>query len=282
MTPVVTVNPAGTVMLAWYDRRNDPNRMCWDYYGALSRDGGASFGANFKISSASSCPPPGLPPTVAVHNVSPRLPDANRLPDSLLERRGTIERLQTRIVLENLAARDEANHALTSSRLTLSFDPARNQWPGHYTGLAASSNGTFQAVWLDRRGGTQELYTARIVAQTPDRPADLVAQDVSKRIEVVAGTAVFDAAKGTVTVPLQVRNVGSVPVFGPITVALKGVGAAAPFDSSATFVGKLGTADRLEPKDVSEPVSVTFAVKADVGWDAAFDFRVTGSVQKGR
>jgi hypothetical protein len=282
MTPVVAVNPQGTVMVAWYDRREDPNRMCWDLYGAVSRDGGRTFSANAKLSSAASCPPPGLPPSVAVHNVSPRLPDPNRIPDSLLERRGTIERLQARTAVENQAARDEANRNLTSSRLTLSFDPARNQWPGHYTGLAASRTGAFHAVWLDRRSGTQELYSARIAWEPPETPSGLSEQDVSNRVEVVAGPAAFDTAKRTVTVPLQVRNVGATPVHGPIKVTLRRVGVAAAVDTTLSFTGKLGTADRLHPKDVSEPLSVTFRVNAEAGWDTAFDFRVTGSTTRGR
>jgi len=282
MTPVVAVNAAGTVMVAWYDRRNDPNRMCWEYFAALSTDGGATFGPNFKISSAPSCPPPGYPPSVAVHNVSPRIPDPNRLPDSLLERLSLPERIQILNPRENEAARDEANRGLSSPRLTISFDPARNLWPGHYTGLAADRDGTFHAVWLDRRGGTQELYTARIVLGPAERPAELVETDISNRIEVMAGPPTFDPAKNTVTMALQVRNVGSSTVFGPIQVAIKGIGATAAFDTTVTLAGKLGTADRLLPRDLSEPVLVTFQVKPEAGFDAAFDFRVTGSAPRGQ
>jgi hypothetical protein len=281
MTPVVAVNPVGTIMIAWYDRRNDPNRMCWEYLGAISTDGGTSFGSNFKISTAPSCPPAGFPPAAVVHNVSPRLPDPDRLPDSLLEKRGTIERLMIRITTENEDAKAEANRDLTTSRLTLSFDPARNVWPGHYTGLAADRNGAFHAVWLDRRSGGQELYTARVV--TGSEPStDLIEADLTTRTAVIAGAPVFDATKNTVTLALQIRNVGGTIIGGPLRLAIQGIGAAAPFDTSVSFTGKLGTADRLWPRDISEPVKITFQVKPESGYDAKFDFRITGFAPRAR
>ncbi len=276
MTPVVAVGPSGAVGVAWYDRRNDPNRMCWDYYAAFSTDGGSTFGPNTKLTTSASCPPPGYPPSVAVHNVSRQLPDPNRLSDSAIERRSTIERLQLKIIDENRAARDEANSALTTSRLRVSFDPSRNLFPGHYTGLAADGEGVFHAVWLDRRNGAQELYTARVTLGAAVRH-ELVPMDLSKEVEVLAGPPTFDPAKNTVRISLQVRNVSRTPMYGPMSVRMIGVGGAAPFDSTFRFAGKLGTADRLLPRDLSEPVEATFAVKPDKGFDAAFDFRVTGS-----
>jgi hypothetical protein len=275
MTPVVAVAPDGTIGLAWYDRRNDPQRMCWDYYAAFSTDGGATFGANTRLSTAPSCPPPGQPPSVTAFNLSPRLADPNRPPDSVAERLGTIGRLQLRVAEENRAAREEANRGLTSSRLFLSFDPSRNLWPGHYTGLAADRDGRFHALWLDRRGGTQELYTARITLGGA-APPNLVDADLTREVEVVTGPPAFDAAKQTVSVPLQVRNVGGAVLFGPISVHLTAAAGVAAFDTTFSFAGKLGTGDRLIPRDLSEPVTITLPVNPDRGFDAAFDFSVRG------
>lgn len=273
--PVVAVSPAGPVAVAWYDRRDDPNKMCWHYYGAVSLDGGATFSKNFRISTAPSCPPPGLPPSVAVHNVSPRPADPNRLPDAILENRGTIDRLMIRIADENQAARDEANRGLTSSRLTVSFDPARALSPGHYTGLAADRNGDFLAMWLDRRSGMQELYAARVALGDPTTPPGLVESDVSRLVEVMPGTPAFDPAKNSVTVPLQIRNVGSSVIFGPLRVRIRSVEPGT--DTTVVFEGKLGTGNRLRPRDVSEPLTVTLGVKPERGFDARFDFHVLGA-----
>jgi hypothetical protein len=96
MTPVVAVSPTGQIGVAWYDRRNDPMRMCWDYLFALSTDGGARFGPNERISTASSCPPPNLAPGVAVHNVSPRLRDPNLPPESVRVQRTMLQELRER------------------------------------------------------------------------------------------------------------------------------------------------------------------------------------------
>ena len=276
MTPVVAVTPTGQVGIAWYDRRNDPNRMCWDYLFALSTDGGAHFGPNERITTAASCPPPNLAPGVAVHNVAPRLRDPNTPPDSIRLQRTMLQELRERIVEENRAATEERFRGVTGPRLSLSFDPARNVWPGHYTGLAADRDGVFHAVWLDRRGGQQELYAARVFTTRPERPATLVEGDVSRQLEVVAGSATFDSSKRAVTVPLQLRNVSDAPVYGPLELRMQGVGSVAGFDTTITFGGKLGTADRLLPRDLSEPVKVTVVVKPSAGFDAAFDFRVTG------
>jgi hypothetical protein len=79
MTPTVAVAPDGTVGIAWYDRRNDPTRRCWELFFAVSTDGGATTGENVPVTTAQSCPPPGQAPAVIVHNRSPER-DLNRPP----------------------------------------------------------------------------------------------------------------------------------------------------------------------------------------------------------
>lgn len=55
-TPMLAVNDAGIVGVAWYDRRHDPDRQCQDLYFTASRDGGATFAQPVRISTATSCP----------------------------------------------------------------------------------------------------------------------------------------------------------------------------------------------------------------------------------
>ena len=59
--PQVAVGADGFVALSWYDRRlsDDPLRENWeiDVFGAISSDGGATFGPNFRISDESFPPP---------------------------------------------------------------------------------------------------------------------------------------------------------------------------------------------------------------------------------
>ncbi len=57
--PFVTVGGAGTVSIAWYDRRNDPtNNFNIDVYTAFSRDGGATLDPISRITDVSFAVPP--------------------------------------------------------------------------------------------------------------------------------------------------------------------------------------------------------------------------------
>jgi hypothetical protein len=73
-TPVLAVSRDGVVGVAWQDRRDDSTNHCSNVYFAASIDGGKSFLANTKISTARSCVGPnrGLPPETSA--VSARWP----------------------------------------------------------------------------------------------------------------------------------------------------------------------------------------------------------------
>ena len=294
MTPVVAVAPNGQVGVAWYDRREDPARRCWDMLFALSTDGGQRFGANQRVSTGRSCPPPGQPPGTYVHNLSP-YDDPNRPPDSVFTRMATMERFALANPEAVRLARAAANKGLTNGRIVVSFDPGRNLFAGHYTGLAADRNGDFTAVWADRRGGKQELYAARLTVGPPAAiPRDLSEADVTDRVEVITGTPAYDSAKATVRLPVQVRNVSRQPVYGPIRLDIVDIAKAggAPTaelaDSAGTatgarsvsFAGKLGSQEVLPARGVSESVVLVLKLRPGAGFDTALDFRVKGRVSR--
>ena len=52
--PSITVNPEGTVVMTWYDRRNEKFNAETDYYIAFSYDGGLTFAENSVVSSSPS------------------------------------------------------------------------------------------------------------------------------------------------------------------------------------------------------------------------------------
>ncbi len=52
--PWISVDGSGTVGAAWYDYRNWPGMNTVDFYAARSTDGGASFGPNFRVTTAPS------------------------------------------------------------------------------------------------------------------------------------------------------------------------------------------------------------------------------------
>ena len=55
-TPMLAVNSEGVVGVAWYDRRNDPEKMCQDVYFTASFDGAETFLPPRRISTETSCP----------------------------------------------------------------------------------------------------------------------------------------------------------------------------------------------------------------------------------
>jgi hypothetical protein len=189
-------------------------------------------------------------------------------------------------------ARDEAAKGIPNARINLSFAPSRSVGVGDYAGLAADVDGVFHALWIDRRNGASELYTARITLDHGSPPAQLVEQDVTNRVEVVAGQATFDRATGLVRFPLQVRNLSSSAIYGPISIRIVGVKEVAGRPSASvgdgarargqapilSLIGKLGTDDVLEPLDLSEPIVVAISTQAATGWDTALDIRVAGRV----
>ncbi|MEL6719780.1 MAG: T9SS type A sorting domain-containing protein, partial [Bacteroidota bacterium] len=48
--PSIAVNDKGTLVVSWYDRREDPNNLNTMYYMTYSEDGGATFVPNFPVS----------------------------------------------------------------------------------------------------------------------------------------------------------------------------------------------------------------------------------------
>lgn len=56
-TPHVAVNRHGVVAVTWNDRRHDPGNQCYHHYIAISRDGGASFTSEQRISDEETCFP---------------------------------------------------------------------------------------------------------------------------------------------------------------------------------------------------------------------------------
>jgi hypothetical protein len=59
--PTLSVGPTGTVVATWYDRRNDPGNIKYDYYMAISLDNGVTWGPNIRVSDVSSSVAPTNP-----------------------------------------------------------------------------------------------------------------------------------------------------------------------------------------------------------------------------
>ncbi|MGH7467826.1 MAG: sialidase family protein [Longimicrobiales bacterium] len=294
MTPVVAVNRAGVVGVAWYDRREDVTRRCWKKYFAASLDGGQTFSRNVPVSSAPSCPSKDTAPRVLVKNATPDsvLPSPDSVAKLIAARRfGEAE--QINLALERRAA----EQGIQGAQLRVSFDRGRSVWPGHYTGLTADTTGAFHALWADRRSGYQQMYSARIDVTTSAEPqlTALIDTIVTELVQVIAAQPKYDEATGTSTVELQLRNVSTQTVYGPLRVRLARVISGAThianvIDNSDTrqkaegtswdFSTLLGTRARLEPGMVSEAKSVLIRSRPELGLDVVVAFEVLGRLRR--
>ncbi|MDE2806193.1 MAG: sialidase family protein [Gemmatimonadota bacterium] len=274
MLPVVEVNRDGVVGVAWYDRRRDDTRRCWELFFTSSSDGGETFGANVPVASAPSCPPPAHAPVARVHNVAAD-PDVKDLTEEEIAKMDLVQRMTVVMAEQSRNARAEYFGDLDHARLEVSFDNARGNQPGHYLGLAGDANGAFHPLWISRRNGTDELFTTtvEVTASAPAAPTG-EETDVTGALLVVAGPVVYDAASGTATVEVQLRNVSDGVVHGPVR--LRAEGGEAREGSEWSFEGRMGSHDRLPPGGLSEPVKVKLTTGP--GMDARLDFRVYGKV----
>ena len=296
MTPVVAVNQEGVVGVAWYDRRNDPARRCWEQYFGASLDGGETFLPNVAVSTAPSCPEKDLPPSVHVWNVSPYFDDTLPSEEELSKAPDRERRRMEEVVGIERAFR-EASKDIQAARIRVSFDPGRNIWPGHYTGLTHDAEGVFHALWADRRNELQQLFTARIQVLTSPEPSPPPTHTamVTELVRLVGGPAKYEEAKGTATFELQVRNVSEQTIYAPLKVRVTkvasssagptaifldpdegGKGAGASWD----FSELLGSRKRLEPLMISEAKKITVQTQRETGLDGVFDFEVIGHLTR--
>ncbi len=271
MLPVVEVNRDGVVGVAWYDRRRDETRRCWELFFTSSSDGGETFAANVPVASAPSCPPPTHAPVARVHNVAAD-PDVKDLTEEEIAKMDLIQRMTIQMAEQSRNARAEYFGDLGHARLEVSFDNARGNQPGHYLGLAGDANGAFHPLWISRRNGIDELFTTTLEVATdpPTAPAG-EETDVTGELLVVAGPVVYDAAGGTATVDVQLRNVSDAVMHGPVR--LRAVGGEG---GEWSFEGRMGSHDRLPPGGLSEPVKVE--LETGPGMDMTLDFRIFGRV----
>ena len=271
MIPAVEVNRDGVVGVAWYDRRRDDTRRCWELFFTSSSDGGETFAANVPVASAPSCPPPAHAPVARVHNLAAD-PDVKELSEDEIAKMDLMQRMTVVMAQQSRAARGQYFGDLDHARLEVTFDNARGNQPGHYLGLAGDANGAFHPLWISRRNGIDELFTTtvEVAADAPAAPAG-EASDITGHLLVVTGPAAYDPAAGTATIEVQLRNVSDGVVHGPVRLR-----AVDDEGREWSFAGKMGSHDMLPPGGLSEPVKVELTV--DAGRDARLDFRVFGRV----
>src|SRR5262249_1405092 len=135
-----------------------------------------------------------------------------------------------------------------------------------YAGLAASTDGSFLAVWADARRGNQEIYSARVQVTVGPRPVPAPeTRTLNDAVEVIADEPAHDEALGVTTIQVRRRNRSDRPIYPPLMLGVKHVvvgskslaaNADRPTDAAGAgwdFSAQLGRQNRLDPGMLSEP-----------------------------
>lgn len=204
--PMLAVNPAGTVGLAWFDGRNaHGGQGGYDIYFTSSVDGGRTFLPSVRISSATSFPGRGVGALL-----EPWM-DLTAFPASA-----------KKMLDVPIAGRTVAFNSPYNMRLT----------GGDYATMAADSAGRFHPFWYDGRSGTFQLYTStvrvlpasRLYALASDPPgagAKPAAQD--KNLQILYGEPQWDPEKKDYIFYVRLENTSSDTYISPLDVKVAGV-----------------------------------------------------------
>ena len=215
----VAVNGDGVLGVTWYDTREAPSEFAFHQYFAASFDGGESFTAPERVSSAISRP----------------MGSGNLLP-----------------------APATFSGPAGELRVALLSAASRWVNGGDYMGLTASADGHFHPVWADARSGTYQVYTAEVrveeeaaagEAATPAAGQAAVGErtvsepvDVTGRIELVNDPGAYDAETGVLDLWIRLKNVSAAPIAGPIEVEIRKFGSGMD-DTFAEFAPEVLNAD---------------------------------------
>ena len=203
----VAVNAHGVLAVTWYDTREAASEFAFHQYFAASFDGGESFTASHRVSSALSRP-------MGSGNLLPT-PTTFSGPEGEL-----------RVGLLSAASRWVNG--------------------GDYMGLTASADGRFHPVWADARSGTYQVYTAEIRIED-GADATIVAAagepvDITGRIELVNDPGAYDAETGVLDLWIRLKNNSAAPIAGPIEVEIRKFGSGMD-DTFAEFAPEVLNAD---------------------------------------
>jgi len=207
----VAVNGDGVLGVTWYDTRGAPSEFAFHQYFAASFDGGESFTAPERVSSAISRP-------MGSGNLLPA-------PATFSGPAGEL-----RVALLSAASRWVSG--------------------GDYMGLTASVDGHFHPVWADARSGTYQVYTAEVrveegvaVGEAAAGPAAMGEPvDVTGRIELVNDPGAYDAETGVLDLWIRLKNASAAPIAGPIEVEIRKFGSGMD-DTFAEFAPEVLNAD---------------------------------------
>ncbi|HEY3929097.1 MAG TPA: sialidase family protein [Candidatus Koribacter sp.] len=179
--PTLAVNKSGIVGVTWYDRRDSPDNIGYTTRFSASLDGGETWLPSVKVAEQ---------------------PARFRLEDAPVTMTGFVS----------------GNDADSHGPITLSVSGSPEFHGGDTAGLTADAAGTFHALWVDNRSGTNEVYTAAITVNAT--PAQHGSPDLSNLADLSGKVALdmadlsYDDHTQTVTVEASLRNKSKDPVEG--------------------------------------------------------------------
>jgi len=280
--PALAVNQDGTVGVTWFDTRDSSDGSQYHLYFAASPDGGATFLPPVRVSSAPSTPGG----------------RGNSVPAGMTWPAG-------------------------GDTIELSFLSAASRWStgGDYLGLTANRRGVFYPLWTDARSGTYQLYTAAIRVELPPPPAPADPEEAKRdaalarpeeprsrpeqrqqislagKVEFIFDPTIYDAASGTVELPLRLKNTSNYPIYPPLTLEIVALGSGweeepakrppqmlnadngeAGVGARFTLDGALGGDAVLAPGMLSGPVPLRFRVFFDPLASPSVQFKIHGQV----
>lgn len=186
LQPVVAVNSAGVVGVAWYDRREQSDDLGWDVRFSASLDGGDTFLPSVKISEQS-------------HSFA----------------------VTRRWDLQSMSFAPGTTGDPSAALIGLhSF----NFTGGHTAGMAADASGSFHPLWVSNATGVAQLWTAsvRVAGQVIKNGDSTLSSltDVTQSLRLEFLNAHYDPKAYLVETDLVLRNVSNDTVIGPVAVRL--------------------------------------------------------------
>ena len=272
--PVVAVNRDGIVAVTFFDTRVSKDGSEYDEYFTASTDGGKTFAAPVKISSAPSRPSgPG-----------------------------------------NMRFGVLAGRYKEKAYLSLVSAASRWKSGGDYMGLAADKDGAFHPFWADARSGTFHIYSATVTVTAPPEekagaatpasspgkaPPTRAKANLDGKVELVFDPTSYDETAKEAEIPIRITNTSSQTIYPPITLEIVGFdldepdiykypyppmyvsnapngkrGEGAVFD----FSKALGSLDALAPGGQTAPVVLKFQF-TDPSEVPAIRYRLEGMVE---
>ena len=205
--PAIAVNSNGVVGIRWYDTRGFERGKGYNEYFTASLDGGDTFLKAVKVSEKSS--------TTLKFNGQGIFPIWERLS------------LSNAFKIK-LYSTDEVNKVLPFAQIA-----------GDYNQFMADSRGIFHDIWTDSRDGqSYQIYTSQIqVTNTSSNSNNLLKIEKTKNkkvrerlpsvkkhlipienyVTLSFGQSVYDSITHKLSIPISIKNISDVPIYGPFT-----------------------------------------------------------------